>query len=185
MKRWLFVMILLVLGNLANAQCKQKWLRYNHSKSDTIIVTKDQSPSAILDISGMKIRKTFLDSVITFLEAKENRKKENNAMFSDSKIFHHGFTEVVLRTVTRTSPDTNAIKLYNFLLSEGFNGNDWDPDLYYFFTYTKKYGVVHKNHWDKNMDPDLYFKEIFLSDECVKSKTILKDRQDLFQLMFP
>lgn len=184
MKSLISLVALMFTASQILAQCKQKWVHYNHSKSDTFFVQRDLSNKEILDISGKKIRKAFLDSVISFLEANENRKKSNNAMYSDNKIFHHGYTEVILRNVTSPSLDTSAIRLYNFLLSEGFNGNEWDPDLYYFFTYTKKYGVVHKNHWDKNMNPDLYFKEILVEDTCIKNKSFFDDRRYIFRCMY-
>lgn len=185
MKHLLFIISFIVIHINAFAQCKQKWLRYNGNKRDTIITDQSLNKSTLIDISGKKIRKVFLDSVITFLEATENRKKSNNAMYSDNRIFHHGFTEVILRNVTSNSPDSSAIKLYNFSLSEGYNGNDWDPDLYYFFTYTKKYGVVYKNHWDKDMNPELYFKEILLEDNCIKDKSFMQDRASIFHLLYP
>lgn len=89
-------------------------------------------------------------------------------MFADNNIFHHGARELVLRTVKMTSPRPDALRLYNFLLSDGFNGNDWDSDLFYLFTYIKKYGVVRKNHWSKDMNPNLYFKEILIENDGIK-----------------
>ncbi|MFA6150947.1 MAG: hypothetical protein WC716_06495 [Chitinophagaceae bacterium] len=187
MKIQLFIAILLFpcLNNFA--QCKQRWLHFNGAKSDTVNVivnaNTDKSSNPILDISGKKIPKKFLDSVIVFLEAKENRRKENGALFLNNRIFHSGPLEIILKNVTSPSPDSAAIKFYNFSLSDGFNGSDWDENGYYFFTYTKQYGLIFKNHWEKGMNPNSYFKEILLFDECTKGQ-YAKDRKVVFGFFY-
>lgn len=159
MRSVLYILAILFSYSHSMAQCKQKWVRIGLDKRDTAMSDMDKNE---FNVGEIKIQNHFIDSLINFLETKETRAKSNNLIFTNFKTFHYGAIEVLLKNTSKFSADTAAQKLYNFSLSKAHNGNDWDGNEFYFFTYTKKYGVIFKHFGNA----DSYQKEILFQEKC-------------------
>lgn len=162
--KWLLFIWLLLLYVKTSAQCTQKWVCYSNSR-DTIARVYQQARDTI-DISIKKIPVHLVDSIILFIESKENRRKDNQALFSNYRIFRYNTDEIILKDVQTRSTAAGPLRLYRFLLSEDFNGSDWNDDAYYSFTYTKEYGAVFKEYWKKDMRSDVKNRSVLLFDSC-------------------
>jgi hypothetical protein len=168
MKYFLSACFFLFLYLPASGQCVQKWLYYNANRKDTILSVLTPAVKDTIDIFGKKLPRRFIDSIIVFLDAKEQRKQDNNAMFSNYRIFHYQQLEIILKDVVSKRFDCNILSLYNFSVSDGFNGSDWSDNALYAFTYTKQYGLVYKHFWEKDMSLNTLNKAILLTDTCIK-----------------
>lgn len=163
--KWFLLIGILFLHLKTPAQCTQKWLRFNSNSRDTISRMYTQTRDTI-DISIKKIPVHLVDSIILFIEAKENRRKDNQALFSNYRIFRYNTDEIILKDVQTRSTAAGPLKLYRFLLSEDFNGSDWNDNACYSFTYTKEYGAVFKEYWKKDMHTDIKNKSVLLFHSC-------------------
>ncbi|MCC6186855.1 MAG: hypothetical protein IT256_06860 [Chitinophagaceae bacterium] len=163
--RFTLIMLFVLLGHgYCIAQCTQKWVQIGLDKKDTTTV---QMESWGFNVGDIKIENRFVDSLINFLESKEKRNATNNVIFTNFKTFRYGTVEVLLKNTSKFSADTAAQKLYNFSLSKAHNGNDWDDNGFYFFAYSKKFGVIFKHFGNA----DIYQKQILLEDKCHSNST--------------